>query len=165
MLELRVLDITAGVDLLNARPGLGANQVKAIGIGTAAVSTKYRAPSTSRPSGQAVAPAHSPGPNRNNGIHTSELPIRPHATSTAVAVVSTNIAAAQVHLDEPALGIAVTSPSGASLSWPAASVSAAPGESRTRSRMVSRRNALNGSIGANLTSTCQIRKNGMGRVR
>ena len=37
MLGLRVLDITAGIDLLNARPGLGVNQVNAIGIGTAAV--------------------------------------------------------------------------------------------------------------------------------
>jgi hypothetical protein len=37
MLGMRVLDITAGIDLLNARAGLGVSQVKAIGIGSAAM--------------------------------------------------------------------------------------------------------------------------------
>ncbi len=41
MLGMRVLDITAGIDLLNARTGLGVNKVTAIGIGPAAMPTLF----------------------------------------------------------------------------------------------------------------------------
>jgi cephalosporin-C deacetylase-like acetyl esterase len=43
MVGLRVLDITAGIDLLNARTGLGVSQVKAMGIGAAAAPMLFAA--------------------------------------------------------------------------------------------------------------------------